>query len=110
MPRIEVRRPISNLGALTDNDLDALATALYVSCDDFLKGHPELCPWCPRVGLQPRITNSELVTLAVMQALTGFTWEHRWLRHVRSDLCGMFPNLPRQPGYNKRLRKFAGAM
>lgn len=60
--------------------------------------------------MQPPIADAELVTLAVMQALLGFTSEHRWLRHVRSDLPGMFPNLPKQPGYNKRLRKLAGVM
>nr|WP_308465167.1 hypothetical protein [Glaciibacter superstes] len=93
-----------------DNDLDTLVTALYVSCDDFLKAHPELCPWRPRVGSQPRIMDAELIALAVMQALAGFTSEHRWLRHVRSNLSGIFPNLPKQPGYNKRLRKLAGVM
>lgn len=87
-----------------DNDLDTLATALYASTDDFLKGHPELAPWRPAVGLQPRITDAELVTVAVMQALLGFTSERRWLRHARVDLIEWFPHLPEQSGYNKRLR------
>ena len=93
-----------------DNDLDTLATALYVSTDDLLKSHPEIAPWRPRVGIAPRISDAELVTLAVMQALLGFTPERRWLRHVSANLPGMFPLLPAQPGYNKRLRKLAGVM
>ena len=78
--------------------------------DDLLKSHPEIGPWRPRVGIAPRISDAELVTLAVMQALLGFTPERRWLRHVSANLPGMFPLLPAQPGYNKRLRKLAGVM
>ncbi|MFJ9146992.1 hypothetical protein ACIRP7_02730 [Streptomyces sp. NPDC102270] len=52
----------------------------------------------------PQLTDSELVCLAVAQALLGFTSESRWLRFVDSRLGGMFPYVPRQPGWNKRLR------
>ncbi len=93
-----------------DNDLDTLATALYVTTDDFLHDNAHLLPWRPRVGITPRITDAELITLAVMQALLGFTSERRWLRHVGERMGGMFPNLPAQPGYNKRLRKLATTM
>lgn len=92
-----------------DNDLDTLATALYVSADDLLKAEPGLAPWRPRVGIAPRISDAELITLAVMQALLGFTSERRWLRHVTERMEGMFPTLPTQSGYNKRLRKLAVA-
>lgn len=90
-----------------DNDLDTLATALYVSTDDYLKARPDLVPWRPATGFAPAITDAELIVLAVMQALLGFTSERRWLRHVTTRLTGMFPALPNQPGYNKRLRKLA---
>ena len=43
-----------------------------------------------------------------MQALLGFTSEARWLRYARAHLRGMFPHLPQQPGYNKRLRAAGG--
>ena len=87
-----------------DTDLDTLATALYVRVDDALKDHPELAPWRPKVGIAPKLSDAELVTLAVMQALLGFTSETRWLRHVRKHLGSMFPYVPGQAGYNKRLR------
>ena len=87
-----------------DTDLDTLATALYVRVDDALKDHPELAPWRPAVGIAPKLSDAELVTLAVMQALLGFTSETRWLRHVQSHLASMFPYVPGQAGYNKRLR------
>ena len=41
---------------------------------------------------------------AVMQALCRFTSEARWLRYARAHLRHLFPYLPEQPGYNKRLR------
>jgi len=45
-----------------------------------------------------------------MQALLGFTSEARWLRHARRHLGELFPYLPGQSGYNKRLRKLAATM
>jgi len=93
-----------------DADLDTLATALYARTDDLLKASPERAPWRPRVGLSPKICDAELLTLAVLQALLGFTSESRWLRFARSQLRHLFPYLPGQPGYNKRLRKLAATM
>ena len=55
-------------------------------------------------GSTPKLTNAELVCLAVMQALLGYASEARWLRHARAHLRGLFPYLPGQAGYNKRLR------
>ncbi len=85
-------------------DLDTLATALYVRTDDVLKESPQLAPWRPAAGIGPKLSDAELVTLAVMQALCGFTSEARWLRYARAHLRHLFPYLPQQPGYNKRLR------
>jgi Transposase DDE domain len=93
-----------------DADLDTLATALYVTTDDLLVAHPEQVPPRPRVGIAPQISDAELLTLAVLQALLGFSSETRWLRYARAHLRSMFPRLPQQPGYNKRLRKLAAVM
>lgn len=93
-----------------DADLDTLATALYVRTDDLLKSFPERAPWRPAAGITPGLSDAELLTLAVMQALLGFVSESRWLRYARKSLRGLFPYLPGQPGYNKRLRKLAATM
>jgi hypothetical protein len=93
-----------------DADLDTLATALYVRVDDLLKMAPEMAPARPRVGFAPKISDAELVTLSVMQALLGHTSELGWLRFARTHLRAMFPDLPQQPGYNKRLRSLVGTM
>jgi hypothetical protein len=76
-----------------DADLDTLATALYVRIDDTLKDYPELRPWRPRVGIAPRLSDAELLTLAVLQVLLGFDNEARWLRHARRSLRHLFPYL-----------------
>ena len=93
-----------------DADLDTLATALYVTTDDLLTAHPERVPARPWVGIAPQISDAELLTLAVLQALLGYTSEARWLRYARAHLLPMFPQLPQQAGYNKRLRKLAATM
>lgn len=58
----------------------------------------------------PKTSDAEMLTLAVMQALLGFTNETQWLRYARKNLLVMFPTLPLQSGYNKRLRKLAATM
>ena len=78
-------------------NLKTLATALYVKIDDALAG-------TRRWRRPPRLTDSELLTLAVMQAVLGFVSEARWLRFAGRHLAAEFPYLPGQSGYNKRLR------
>ena len=68
-----------------DADLDTLATALYVRTDDLLKAAPQQAPWRPKVGIAPKITDAELVTLAVMQALECARSREAV---ARSDLAG----------------------
>ena len=90
-----------------DTDLDALATALYVRVDDLLKDRPDLAPARPRVGLRPKLSDAELITMSVLQVLLGFDDEARWVRHAKAHLGHLFPYVPGQSGYNKRLRKAA---
>ena len=80
--------------------LDDLVIALYVFVDD-------LCDPPPRRGRPPRISDAELVCLAVAQMLLDCPSERRWLRIVRIRLGHLFPYVPHQPGYNKRLRRLA---
>jgi hypothetical protein len=88
-----------------DNDMETLATALYVKIDDMLRDWPDLAPARPATSTPVTLTDAELLTLAVMSALLGFTSERRWLRYVNIWLAGMFPRRIGQSGYNKRLRK-----
>lgn len=81
-------------------DLDTLLTALYVLADDLL-------PRRPRARRRPRITDAELVCLAVAQILLDIPSERRFLRFAMTRLGHLFPYLPKQPGYNKRMRALA---
>jgi hypothetical protein len=80
-----------------DADLDTLVTALYVEIDD-------LIPRPSGRGRRPRLSSAELICLAVMQVLLRYPSERHWLRYARKHLRGMFPYLPDQDGYNKRMR------
>jgi hypothetical protein len=62
------------------------------------------------VGIAPQLSDAELVTLAVIQALLGYTSEQRFLRYASAHLRGLFPYLPGRPAYNKRLRGAAPMM
>ena len=93
-----------------NTELDALATRLYVTIDDLLIDHPDWAPERPAVGIAPKLTDAELITLAVIQALLGYTSEARFWRHANTHLSGLFPYLPQRPAYNKRLRNVAATM
>jgi len=99
---VEVRRCCCNAdqGGRVPPDLDALLIALYVLADDFL-------PRRVGPGRKPRITDAEVITLAVAQILLDCPSERRFLRFARARLGHLFPYLPKQAGYNKRVRALA---
>ena len=88
-------------------DLDTLATALYVRIDDLLADNPGWAPWRPAVGFAPKLSDAELVTLAVISALLGFDNESQFVRFAHAHLRPWFSYLPERSGYNKRLRAAA---
>jgi hypothetical protein len=83
------------------NDLDTLLTALYVFLDDHVIG-PR------RIGRPPLLEDAELLCLAIAQVLLGYAGERHWVRYARKNLRHLFPYIPNQSGYNKRLRAAGG--
>jgi hypothetical protein len=81
-------------------DLDTLVVALYVTIDELLG--PRRGP-----GRPPKLTDAELVCLAVAQVLLGVGSERRWLRLAGRRLGHLFPYLPTASAYNRRLRRAA---
>ena len=80
-------------------DLDTLLTALYVLIDDHvIPAHRR------RPGRPKQLSDAELVCRAVAQVLLGARSEHHWLRICYGRLGHLFPYLPKQPGYHKRVK------
>jgi hypothetical protein len=82
-----------------DADLDLLLTAVYVTADDLL---PERAKNARR-----SITDAEVVTLCVAQAIMGIPSDRRFLAVAGKRLRHLFPKIPTQPGYFKRRRRLA---
>ena len=91
-------------------NLDTLVTSLYVTIDDLLVENRWWAPERPAVGIVPKLSDAELITLAVVQALLGYTSEARFLRYAHAHLKPWFPYLPTRTAYNKRLRRSSTMM
>jgi hypothetical protein len=81
-------------------DLDTLLIALYVLADDLL-------PKRSGPGRKPRINDASVIALAVAQVFLDCPKERRFLRFARQRLAHLFPYIPGQSGYNKRVRSLA---
>ena len=77
--------------------METLVTALYVKIDDEYGG-------IKCFGRPLKLSASELLCLAVAQALLGHRSECRWIRYASKHLSGLCPYLPTRSAYNKRLR------
>lgn len=76
--------------------LETLTIAAYVFATTFR---------LPRPGPPGKVTDAEIVALAVAQAITGTVSDRRFLGTIDRLLPGLFPDLPDQPQYNRRLRR-----
>ena len=83
-------------------DLEALVVAAYVFADEY--------PVPARPGPPTRISDAELVGLAVCQAAMGISSDRQFLGLVGFRLPGWFPYLPSQSQYNRRLRGLTGLL
>jgi hypothetical protein len=80
-------------------DLDTLCTTVYCTADDLL---PER-----RANGRRCVTDAEVVTLCVAQAVMGIASDRRFLAVAGKRLAHLFPTLPQQPGFHKRRRVLA---
>jgi len=85
-----------------DADLDLLLTAVYVTADDLLPEKPG--------NAKRSVTDAEVVTLCVAQAIMGIPSDRRFLAVASKRLSHLFPKLPGQAGYYKRRRRLADTL
>jgi hypothetical protein len=76
--------------------LETLVVAAYVFATSFS---------IPRPGPVGKVTDEEVIALAVAQAVTGLVSDRRFLGTIGRLLPGFFPALPDQTQYNRRLRR-----
>ena len=76
--------------------LETLTIAAYVFATTFRLARP---------GPVGKVTDAEIVALAVAQAITGIVSDRRFLGTIGRLLPGLFPDLPDQTQYNRRLRR-----
>jgi hypothetical protein len=80
-------------------DLDTLCTVVYCTADDLLPEKPG--------NARRRISDAEVATLCVAQAIMGIPSDRRFLAVARKRLHHLFPELPRQSGFHKRRARLA---
>jgi hypothetical protein len=80
--------------------LDTLVIARYVMVDELLG--PRTGP-----GRRPKLSDAELVCLAIAQVLPGCGSERHWLRFADQRLGYLFPYPPTPSASNRRLRRAA---
>lgn len=87
-----------------NKELNTLLTTLYVFLTDRVL--PDIgYSRQGRRGRKVALDDAELLCLVVAQQLLhGTSSETRWVRYARAHLKPMFPGLPNQSGYNKRVR------
>ena len=76
--------------------LETLVIAAYIFADSIP---------IPRPGPRGKITDAELIALAVAQAAMGESSDRKFLGMIAYRLEGWFPHLPDQTQYNRRLRR-----
>lgn len=78
-------------------DLDLLLTAVFCTADDLL---PE-----KEKNARRSLTDAEVATLCVAQAVMGIASDREFLAVARKRLKELFPKLPKQPGFHKRRQR-----
>jgi Transposase DDE domain len=85
-----------------DADLDLLLIAVYCTVDDLLPKRPG--------NARRRITDPEVITLAVAQAMMGIPSDPRFLAVAAKRLAHLFPSPPERTAFHKRRLRLSGVI
>jgi Transposase DDE domain len=83
-----------------DANLDLLLTVVYCITDDFLPKRPQ--------NARRRVTDAEIITLCVAQAIMGVPSDPRFLALARRQIAHLFPHLPERSAFHKRRIRLSG--
>src|SRR3954452_23116042 len=86
--------PAPTQGASMDADLDLLLIAVFCTADDLLLVKP--------YNARRIVTDAEVVTLCVAQAIMGITSDPRFVAVAAKRLTHLFPRMPQRSGFYKR--------
>src|SRR5229473_470780 len=85
-------------------DLATVLTTLFTIVDDVMKGSTMIQDALKRPGPAPRLSDSEVITLALYQELIGEPREDHFFRLHQASLRPFFPGLNERSRYNRRKR------
>jgi hypothetical protein len=83
-----------------DADLDLLLTAVYCMADDFLPVRQR--------NVRRRVSDAEVVTLCVAQAIMGIPSDPRFVAVAGKRLRHLFPTIPTRDAFHKRRLRLSG--
>jgi hypothetical protein len=90
-------------------DLDTFLTVVYCVCDEVYQR--EIAPKLgPRPGARPKLSDGEVLTLAILGQWHGHRCERCFLGYVRRHWHGYFPRLTSQSAFNRRARHLWAAL
>ena len=85
-------------------DKATVLTTIFTIVDDTMKGSAMIQQALERPGPAPRLSDSEVVTLAIYQELIGEPREDHFFRLHQEQLRPYFPGLTERSRYNRRKR------
>jgi hypothetical protein len=85
-------------------DKATVLTTIFTIVDDTMKGSPMIQQALERPGPAPRLSESEVVTLAIYQELIGEPRADHFFRLHQASLRTFFPGLNERSRYNRRKR------
>ena len=94
---------------MTSIDFPTLLTTIFVIVDDWYQNYKKQNQVI-KPGARARLTDSEILTLALVMDYLPFPGETQFLGFIRANYQQWFPNLLNQSQFNRRLRRMDGIL
>ena len=94
---------------MTSIDFPTLLTTIFVIVDDWYQNYKKQNQVI-KPGALVQLTDSEILTLALVMDYLPFPGETQFLGFIRANYQQWFPNLLNQSQFNRRLRRMDGIL